>query len=201
MIKKSIYDEDISSLKKLYGAENVITVKNTSSIIIKNFKPPDFFKVKETSLYIEITYGYGFGISPMNSFIALPAESKGFHLFEMQRSIFVPEVAADFRKFPEKIRKAGFKQKWFWICFHFPDNLPLKGDPENDDNGEFDFVGIVEYVSAVNLVLQKISQGDPEIMLLLRRMAVNYERFYEDRKKIVNMFKLELNWKRIKWMY
>lgn len=201
MIKKSLYDRELSLLKKKYGAENVITIRNISSIIIKNFRPPAFFRIKETALYIEITEGYGFGISPMNSFIMLPAASRKFHLFEMGDNFFVPEVLADFKKFPEKVRKTGLKQKWFWICFHFSDNPSEKVDMKDDENEKIDFVGIVEYVSAIYLVLQKISQGDPEMMLLLRRMALNYEKVSEERKKIVKMFKLELNWKKIKWMY
>jgi len=201
MIKKSTYERELSILKKRYGAENIITMKNSSSIMIKNFRPPEFFKVKETVLYVEITEGYGFGVSPMNSFILLPEECQKFHLFEAEGNFIMQEFGPDFEKFQNKIQKIAGNKKWFWICFHFHDKPPAKVEGGDDDDDKFDFVGIVEYVSAIYLVLQRISKGDPEIMMLLKRMAVDYEKAARERKKLVKMFKLELNWKKIKWMY
>ena len=205
MIKKSIYERELSILKKKYGTENIITMKNSSSIMIKNFRPPEFFKVKETVLYVEITEGYGFGVSPINSFILLPGECQKFHLFEVEaeaeEDLIMQELGTDFKKFQNRIQKIAGNKKWFWICFHFHDTPPAKVDGGEDEDGKFDFVGIVEYVSAIYLVLQRISKGDPEIMMLLKRMAVDYEKAARERKKLVKMFKLEINWKKIKWMY
>jgi len=60
---------------------------------------------------------------------------------------------------------------------------------------------MVEYVSAIYLVLQKISKGDSSIMMSLENMMKNYEDSKLERKRMLEMFKLELNWKKIKWMY
>lgn len=196
MIKKSLYEKELALLKKRYGADNIITLRNSLSLIIKNFRVPEFFKIKETILYIEVTEGYGFGVSPMNCFILLPSTCARFHLFPVSFDFLETELLNDFNKFSGKIKKISNKESFFWICFHFKENYKI-----TNENEKFDIIGIVEYVSAVYFVLQKIAQGDNAIFGALEDMAANYQKADEERKKLLKMFKLELNWKKIKWMY
>jgi len=196
MIKKSLYENELAVLKKRYGADNIITMRNSSSIIIQNFRVPEFFKIKETMLYIEIAEGYGYGVSPMNCFIVLPSSYARFHLFPVSPEFEEIGLLKDFNKFSGKIKKISSKESLFWICFHFKELISSIKEGE-----KFDIIGIVEYVSAVYFVLQKIAQGDNDILRSLEDMADNYQKADEDRRRLLKMFKLELNWKKIKWMY
>lgn len=207
MIKKSLYENEITLLKKRYGADNILTAKNSWSVIIKNFVPPSFYKVKEAMLYIEVSDGYGFGIAPMVSYISLPAGFSKMHLFRVGNEI-IPGMGVqvafskDFYRFPEKIRKIPDKHAWFWMCFHFYANFKMIDNGTlADPAAETDFIGMVEYVAAIYFVLQKIAEGDAAMMLSMTNMLENYENARDEREKLVDMFKLELNWKRIKWMY
>jgi hypothetical protein len=202
MIKYSYFENQLSQLKKAYKPENVYVGKNNAAVLVRNFRPPGYFKTKATSVLLEIPPGFGYGINIPNSFILLKKGFSKFHLYPI--STVRNEVKKLFNiNISERIYK---ENTWFWMCFHmWGDRLydinTGKKTSKEVMNAEKAMVGFLEYLNMVKAVLEAIARGDVIILDGLKDMNENREKILKQREQLIKDFTVSNYWKKLKWMY
>ena len=200
----------LSELRRLFSEferENVLISQKRDGIIVKNMHIPAKYGRKDTSIYLIVPEGFGYGINIIHSYVYLPKNTGKHHLFgmgdELQR-----EVRRRFR-LPENNPYSSRKKQWFWICLHLAEERNYtrlirleKEDVEHALNErKTDLVGFVEHINIVRVVLKQLADGDPSILQQVREMNENREKIVAESERRIREFVLSNNWKKMRWMY
>ncbi|MBL0265761.1 MAG: hypothetical protein IPQ05_18315 [Leptospiraceae bacterium] len=193
MIKQSYLQSELSLLRKKYKKENII--HHGKGVIIKNMPIPKGFGSETGALFLEIPDGYGFGINIMNCYIMLDKKKEKFHLFDMGWENMPSDLAEHF-SFDKKLTKS-----WYWICFHLSTETRGVYSSNKDRTKESDMVSATEFPHLIYIVLRAIRDGDPNMLARIGEMNERRKELQDEYRAMMARLTLELNWKKLSWMY
>lgn len=219
MIKYSFYTRELKELIEQYGGK-VLSPRDASAVIVRDFLLPAGFKTSSCSVYLEIPSGFGYGVNIQNSYLLLGPEDSRKHLIE---SDIWDDIERSFdmrRKSPQYKNK-----KWYWMCLHLGKQEDYRfapfmghkvchrveiGNPEYFEAEESredpappapNMIGLTEYLKLLQLVLQKIAAGDSELMKELSRMNEGRSQYRADCVDDIRSAEMSNNWRKMKWMF
>ncbi|OHD57631.1 MAG: hypothetical protein A2Y33_06235 [Spirochaetes bacterium GWF1_51_8] len=215
MIRASFYRAELRELKALYS-EGVFEAEDRTSILIKNFKPPDGYKCNRTYLFFEIPSGFGFGVNIQHTWILLRKSAAHFHLVHIPKDApYIEKALAGMNvRMPKDY---GKEWAWYWICFHTPPLEPLNpvfgaiaeksgsgefGDPDDPMEASFSkYTGLTEHTKLVTLALNKILYGDPDFVRELDAMNRGRDEIIRRHQEQMEAFEFSNNWRTMRWLW